>query len=966
MRYSLELRTDGADSARSVQSQARESGDALGVLLPSPDPQRWIEELARWPLDWERVRLYLVPRSLRDRDCVAAFVITNGSSEARPGAWTVPHQSRAGRVYFPWDCHWSAPLQDSELDRSFPDGIVLCHPTQGWTCFDEADALRPEQLLLKPARRRSAWRAVDPGVREASRLREVRPLALPSVSEFLDAGGNDMESGDDSQTLDQSPEEYDAESQKGLNSWVQHGVANTVHWFTSRAPEGATKPTWVDRIHDWAQDKLDQRQRRDDVLRNKEIFRLLHLLETNPDRGLRHALPLQSLGTRGVAPPGVELGDREIDFNLEQLQGGKPGAPWDISGEVWHRLSEMYRELATRELQLGRHRRAAYIFAQLLGDFRQAALVLFQGKWFREAGVLFRDHLQEPREAARCFEAQGDLWEAIALYEEEKCYLEAGHLYSRLRELEKARHAYGKAATALRAQGDFVGSAKILRDLLQSRDEALAALRSGWPDSVQARECLQLELELLADGQVSTALQQRLRGLSLERLAPDRKGDALDIVAGWSQRAVDPTVAEVARDVAFELAAEQLSVASEHNWRATKAVSDLFPDDPFLVRDASRYVDALRERLRQQRAREARQALDVRRARPDRKGPVQMEAMLWLRPGVQWFAARPTLGGFLVAGRSGSQVVVVRIGSFPPEGVVRAQRQGRVGSGEPSQHLRPKAGAAVEWAGSQAEVPEDGCVEWQLTTTPERFVFAASSHEPSVAILHGIGGARLGGQTLPGSDGCVSETRIGALPWLPSDLWSAEIAADGTIWTVHGADLQPVLSCFRADGQLVESRDLRVTLDPALPVSLHARHEMVFLANGQNLWRIVGDEVHGSLLLDDVWGLVGSAPFTATRIAATFSQGGSLVWAGLGWEHQYPFAVGLSEPQATLLRDGRLVAAAAGQGQIYDTGNRRITLRTEFEVHDKPLAVLPQARANGFVVVSTSGRVTWYKTEGGE
>jgi len=42
--------------------------------------------------------------------------------------------------------------------------------------------------------------------------------------------------------------------------------------------------------------------------RHREIERLLHLLETDPDTGLRHALPLRTLPHRGRGKPGSKLG----------------------------------------------------------------------------------------------------------------------------------------------------------------------------------------------------------------------------------------------------------------------------------------------------------------------------------------------------------------------------------------------------------------------------------------------------------------------------------------------------------------------------------------------------------------------------------------------------------------------------------------------------------------------------------
>ncbi len=56
-------------------------------------------------------------------------------------------------------------------------------------------------------------------------------------------------------------------------------IARGARALTSRMPTGADTPTWVDRLEDWANQKL--RRVSDDLerLRNKELHRLLDLLE---------------------------------------------------------------------------------------------------------------------------------------------------------------------------------------------------------------------------------------------------------------------------------------------------------------------------------------------------------------------------------------------------------------------------------------------------------------------------------------------------------------------------------------------------------------------------------------------------------------------------------------------------------------------------------------------------------------
>src|SRR6185436_172079 len=78
-----------------------------------------------------------------------------------------------------------------------------------------------------------------------------------------------------------------------------------------------------------------------EAARNRELNRLLRMLESNPDEGLKYALPLSALDdSRGRAPPGSILPRRPIDFNLRKLQGGEAVDSWNFAGDMQQRLQQ--------------------------------------------------------------------------------------------------------------------------------------------------------------------------------------------------------------------------------------------------------------------------------------------------------------------------------------------------------------------------------------------------------------------------------------------------------------------------------------------------------------------------------------------------------------------------------------------------------------------------------------------------
>ena len=164
---------------------------------------------------------------------------------------------------------------------------------------------------------------------------------------------------------------------------MAEALAKAIHFL----PQNAAQRTWLNDVHDWAMKQAASVAGNLDKLRNKELHRLLNLLRDDPDAGLRHAIPFNGFGHRGRSTPGARLGNHSIDFNLGNL-GGQAADFWHVPPDLQELLIQNYRELANREIRLGRHRRAAYIYAELLGDLNSAANALKQGGYFREAAIL--------------------------------------------------------------------------------------------------------------------------------------------------------------------------------------------------------------------------------------------------------------------------------------------------------------------------------------------------------------------------------------------------------------------------------------------------------------------------------------------------------------------------------------------------------------------------------------------------
>src|SRR5439155_15089151 len=163
--------------------------------------------------------------------------------------------------------------------------------------------------------------------------------------------------------------------------------------------------------------------------------------EGKTDDALRHAVPIGNETGRGSRPYGsAQLPTHGLFWSLAGLFGGSGRSAIWAGGnpDTWRDLIAEYHRAACDAAARGDFRRAALIYAKLLGDFRSAAAMLSQGGVHREAGILFRDKVRDPVRAAQEFALARDYDEALRLYRDSHLYIDAGDLLRRIGEEDLA------------------------------------------------------------------------------------------------------------------------------------------------------------------------------------------------------------------------------------------------------------------------------------------------------------------------------------------------------------------------------------------------------------------------------------------------------------------------------------------------------------------------------------------------
>ena len=873
----------------------------------------------------------------------------------------VPYGCVAGKLFVPVEATFLPQLDDPDWRALLPSegesqeqSICVWHPSAGFVTFEDAECVRVADLLQAPTRRAADWNQARPGVEFHSRLMAVLPLTQPTMVAVLEEGRGDIGSrGDDWSELPRSNNEPSDNPLAKLGGKLALGAAAAgsavagaigaavnaigkgLRALTSGAASsssaagaarsGGQQPArspWSLALEQMAQRFVERMRRSLEPARQKALRRLMELLEKNPDEGLKFALPFGGEGHRGVAPPSDQLPERPVNFDLSRLSGGS-GDRWDVSAEMQTRLTTRYRELANREMQLGRHRRAAYIFGHLLHDFAAAANTLAAGKHWREAAVLYREKLGHPLEAAHCLERGGLLTEAIELYEELKQFEKAGDLHARLEQHDEARSAWRRAAQQLSESNDCLAAAKIIESKLHEPDGALEQLDRGWTHSIQTEACLAESFRLLA--------RQGLHSETSRRITHWRDADPLftawisppmlvQQLANLVESYPDADVRHLASDSARVLTARHWeSRNAVDRERLLKSITALAPEDRLLARDTQRFASLARQPDPKK--------LPTPKFTPNSKQLLRLIQKWTLPNNIVWQTATSSQKHWFAVGICGVTQVVSR-----------------------GDWTHPRSLSAIQ-------LPNVG------EACGEPLLFSAAPQDDGpVVVLHA------GGKRKVISNWNVVEPKLNDAPlprWLAPDTVGL-FREPGKVWVLRetpGGFVIEVLT--EPDGLLLHTEQVHhdshePRQDGLHPFFVDPAHRQ-FIADGSTLHM---PHYEGGWTSDrgPIQSLAGMTFERVTRLVLTFSAGGEVLWDDGQEIRSSRLADDYTNPVATFTRRGHLVVADSSTCDVFnaDRGELRFRARGP-EMTARPVAVLPAPHLDQFAIVTADGQVRLFE-----
>jgi len=961
LRLAVALRASGRAGARDATT------DPVAVYVRGADPLAWLRAAHAAGLSLEGTRALLVPVSASDRRIAGALLVPDGPDRPRPTPFGEPFARRAGRLYLPVTAELAPDVSDEDVEALVAPEVAVLVPGRPLAGGARDDLPRLLSLVRPPPVRRHVWTGARDGQAPPRRITSVMPVEEPTARTlFGEAGG-----GIGARPFTEVPREAkggpgakgggEGTGGVGKGKGEGEGKAQGKELAGDAAGAGAGagaggvaggegaeggvagafSRAWR-AVSDAARALGRGLTGADDPgladARDRALDRLLRLLDSDPEEGLRYALPLgdRPLGRPGQAPPSGDLARRDPRFDLDRL-GARGGASeaWRISAQRAEELRRRYRELAARDLALGRHRRAAYILAELLHDLEGAAAALKAGRHFREAAVVYRDLLKRPEAAAECLIEGGSLAEAAALLSSIGRHERAGDLYARTGDPEEAARQFRRAASACEEARAFLSAARLYEVKLARPDLALASLERGSHDPTQAALCIAERFRIWGKLERHDEARAEVLRLRDDPRSPVAAGALVEAFSGAGARYPEESLRALARDAARVVIGRRLQDGAPPGEAEALlgAVVTAEGRDRLLQRDARRWLDEKRrahsDALRASRQGAAREAGGGRRIEVVRRfavgGKERVRLVTATRLGESFcFVAEakgPNLGpGTFIVGRSRGEVGsdLAEIGPAVPDAFVvfLAALTG------------PRGDCII--AGAQAEMRK---------------------HERREPFW-------------------TDPAHVGLPDWMPTD--TIAIASGAGVFHVVRAALPDVLlATFSLGGEQLALA--RITTRSELEGDEDALWAAtLLLATPDGVLVGLGSTIY--ILPDPLWkqdrklltlpwlarAIVAAEPAGSRRIVVTHPMGASLLaWREGRYHLGALLAPEMPSPLAAFTGEGALALASGEEGRLrlysLEGPRPRFTGEMKLPPGTRPVALLPTARPAELLLLSEDG-----------
>jgi len=571
------------------------------AYIPGNSPEEWFREIDRWQIDAKELNCYLVPESIRSEKNAGLFVTFNNKTSLESIELRFPYTQFAEGFYIPVNATLFPQVSQNELEALKLWPVQLFHPSIGLVGYDINDQIKLLDLVEIPQPIQNEWLQKLPSPRELPILQmisleqdEQAVDAVDALKELIDTRPlSDIPNGDENsnKTTVVLNKILNAIATVGLSiilvlSIIIKLILDVLVFFIPAGLRPVRRTSsnstgLFQKAEKWINEKLDNLQKK----RDTELNRLVKLFDKDSDEALMYAIPLSSpYLSRGTAPKSSKLSRKPLSFNFMRMGRGGPVDGWDL-GEYSQILRQRYHKSIEEAIEKGDYKKAAYIYAHLLGNLFMAAQTLQNGKHYREAAAIYKDHLKNLTLAAECLEKGGLLAEAIPLYIELGNYEKVGDLHTVLGQEEKARKYYQDTVKRSMEAKDYLNAARLTSDKMHELENGRAILLTGWKDNNHLELCLKKYFDTLNDS--GEHLGSEITMVYKDHVSPAKKTIFLNVLADISSEKQDEKLKQNVLDITYEIVQQQVS-RGDHS--GLKMLGRFLPGDRLISQDCNRFM----------------------------------------------------------------------------------------------------------------------------------------------------------------------------------------------------------------------------------------------------------------------------------------------------------------------------------------------------------------------------------------
>lgn len=563
-------------------------------------PDAWLQEMNAWHIPLAQLVCFIISHNNNPVEAAGLFVIFK---KEMPDLFQVrhPYTVMGGKLYIPIDAELSPTISEAELQSLLIWDCQVFHPTIGFIGFERSDRIALADLLQYTEPSPISWEYAHAGQQPWIPLHEVGIQQL-SAEQVFESVKDDISS----KPLTDIPKFNNEDAPGWLNNriaeWLFKVGYTLLNGLSALIPAGSfgagglsgnngmygedngrSGPAWLGRIINWMEEKIEDIEKQ----RDSELKRLTDMFERNSDEALQYAIPLNSpyLNRGTAATPSARLTRRPLQFNLGRLGGGYAVDGWNVDN-YYSELRKKYLKAAQDAIDKNDFKKAAYVYAHLLGDYGSAAAALRQGKHYREAAVLYKEHLNNSALAAACLEEGGIYIEAIELYTELNQHEKAGDLYMLLDRKEPALQCYEKCVDMAAKNKDYLEEARIVTDKIGDRPRAKNVLLNGWHDVKQPEPCLLKYFDLVAE-ENNAHFYAAVHSFYRENVLVNKELSFLNVIDKVNKKYRSPELENTCKDIAYEVVSEQVNVG---NAGSLHVLRNFVPGDQLLTPDCYRFI----------------------------------------------------------------------------------------------------------------------------------------------------------------------------------------------------------------------------------------------------------------------------------------------------------------------------------------------------------------------------------------